>query len=78
MERSSRRLRRLGFRDNPEYVYGFVLAERLGMTLEELGERMSSKEFSEWAIRDDALARRQKEEEETRELEARSKAGLKR
>jgi len=78
LAQSLRRKRKLGFQDNPEYAYSFVLAERLGMTLEELGDRMGSREFTEWVVRDNIIAQEIKDQEETEELEARSKAGLKR
>lgn len=32
--------------------YMFVLAERLGMTVAELGRRMSARELSEWLVFD--------------------------
>jgi hypothetical protein len=41
---------------DPDRRYRFVLAERLGMTVGELGRRMSSREMSEWMFYDRVLA----------------------
>lgn len=43
-------------------AYDFVLAQRLGMTVGELGERMSSDEFVRWQAFDAVVAAKQKAE----------------
>lgn len=38
------------FEADPEREFSFYLAERLHMTVQEMGDRMSAAEFTEWWI----------------------------
>lgn len=57
---------RRNFRRNPEQRFHLELAQSLGMTRDELLDRMTSKEISEWM----ALGLLRAEEREARERDA--------